>query len=108
MAIFASSPAVQTTTVTNSATLIFDTDASNIPAGVTLHDVTIINTGTVNIYLGGSTVTAATGLQLQPGAQITYDGYSHVTTDSTGDIYAITSSGSAVALAGLATVNSNV
>jgi hypothetical protein len=108
VAIFADSAATQTTSVGNSATEIFNTSATGIPTGVTLHDVTIVNTGSVTVYLGISAVTASTGLPLQPGAQITYNGYSFAQGASGGNIYAITSSGTAVVVAGLATVNSNV
>lgn len=104
MAIF--SPNVQTTTVTNSATKIFDTTSSLFTTGATLADVTIENTSTSTaIFLGQSAVTAVTGLRLDPGDQITYQGYSRVKGDTVGDIYAITASGTAVAVTGLATVN---
>ena len=103
MGIFASS-SVQVSSVGSGATVkIFDTTSSKYATGATLRDVTIINTGSVTIFLGSSTVTAAHGLPLPAGVQITYTGYSHVKGDTTGDIYAITSSGSATVEAGLAT-----
>lgn len=109
MAIFADSAATQTTSFTTSATEVFNTSASGIPSGVTLHDVTLINTGASTVYLGQSAVTAVTGLPLQPGAQITYNGYSFAQGASGGNIYAICASGGASTIvAGLATVNSNV
>lgn len=108
MAIFANSAATQTTaSVTTTATQIYNTAATGIPTGVTLKDLTIINTGTVTIYLGQSTVTAATGLPLPAGAQITYNGYSHAQGDTAGNVYAITASGTSSTIAGLATVDAN-
>lgn len=104
MAIF--SPNVQTNTVTNSATKVFDTTSSLFTTGATLADVTVENTSTsTTVFLGQSGVTSSTGLRLEPGDQITYQGYSHVKGDTTGDIYAITASGTAVVVTGLATVN---
>lgn len=108
MAIFANSAATQTASVTNSATLIFDTDATGIPTGATLNDVTIVNTGATTIFLGQSGVTATTGLRLAAGAQVTINGYTGLQSSTTGDIYAITSSGTSSTLAGLATVDANV
>lgn len=105
MAIFATNP--QSATVTNSATKIFDSTSSNYVTGATLKDLTILNTGTTSVYLGQSTVTSSTGLLLQAGTQVTYNGYSHAKSDTTGDVYAITASGTSTTLAGLATVASN-
>lgn len=108
MAIFANSAATQTTSVGNSATEVFNPSASGIPSGVTLYDVTLINTGTVTVYLGQSAVTAVTGLQLAAGQQVTYNHESFAQGTAANAIYAITSSGTTSVLAGLATVAANV
>lgn len=108
MAIFANSAATQTTaSVGNTATQIYNTSATGIPTGVTLHDLTVVNTGSTTIYLGQSAVTAVTGLALPAGAQVTFNGWSHAQGDATGNVYAITASGTSSAIAGLATVASN-
>lgn len=105
MGIFATG-SIQTTAPTSSRVKSFDTTSSLYTTGATLKDVTLINTGTVTVFVGSSAVTAATGLPLPPGVQLTYEGYSHVKGDTTGDIYTITSSGTGAVQAGLATVNS--
>jgi len=98
--------------VTNSATQIYSsTSVTNgstfsFPAGSTLHDLTIINTGSVTCYVGSSSVTAATGFPIKPGEQLTIQG--QVTAATSGvlgwNIYAITSSGTTTTEASLATV----
>lgn len=109
MAIFANGAATQSNSVGTSSVKIFDVAHSGIPTGVTLKDVTIVNTGLVAMFLGSFTaVTAVTGLRLDPGDQITFNGYSHAQGDTTGNIFAITASGTTSALTGLATVNANV
>ena len=106
MALFANSSATQTAAPGTAATLIFDTDASGIPTGATLNDITIVNTGSVTCYLGGSAVAATTGgLILKPGGQCTLANQSALQSSTTGDIYAITASGTTTTLAGLATVD---
>lgn len=110
MAIFGSN--VQTTSVGNSATAVFNPNATpwsngtnNLVVGP-LKDVTIQNTSaTTTVYLGGSTVTTATGLPLGPGVQITYEGFSTAVGSTGTAIYGITASGTAVVVSGLATVN---
>lgn len=119
MAIFESN-LVQETTITTAALVwdpSYDTPGGTTfgPHGVvevltpaqTLRDVTIVNTGANTVWLGGSTVTAATGLALPAGAQITYNGYTAVAGQTAGRIYGISTSGTTVS-AGLATVNANV
>lgn len=92
MAIFAvGGPAYQKTAVPNSATLVFNTAASGIPTGVVLRDVTLVNAGTVNVFVGGSAVTTTTGLLVAPGQQVTVTGYSHAQGDTAGNVYAIAS-----------------
>jgi len=107
VAIFANGPGiVQTTAVTTSATLVFDTDATNIPSGATLPDLTIMNIGANQAFLGQSTVSATTGLPIPPGGQVTVRGYSGLQSSTTGDTYAICASGKLTTLvAGLATLD---
>lgn len=101
MAIFASG-GVQTTTVTNSATKVFDTTSSLYTTGATLTDVTLVNVGTTTCFVGIAAVTT-TGLRLAPGQQLTITGYKYVKGNTLGDVYAITASGTTVIEAGLAT-----
>lgn len=106
MAIFsASAPALQgPTTVTSSATRIFDTTGTPIggsytaqfTAGTNLGSLTVINTGTVNCWLGTSSVTATTGLLLKPGEQLTIQNGTHLAAETgaatSWNIFAITAS----------------
>jgi hypothetical protein len=110
----------QASSVNTSASLIFDTDNTStttygplgsVTVGDVLKDVTIINTGTATVYVGsGASVTATTGLAIPPGAQLTLQGYNVTSAASTttGDISAITSSGTTYVTVGLASVLSVV
>lgn len=122
MAIFSgSAPAIQgPTTVTSSATQIFNTSGTPIssPAaptlfstGANLGSLTIVNTGAVNAFIGTSAVTAATGLILKPGEQLTLQNATHLvgeTGATSWNVYGITSSGSTTVEVGLATFPSVV
>lgn len=99
--------------VTNSATQIYSSTSVTVnsitytfPTTVTLHDLTIVNTGTVACYLGSSSVTAATGLPLKPGEQVTIQGAVVAATSGVlgWNVYAITASGTTTTEASLATV----
>ena len=101
MAIFsASPPAYQATaSVGNTATQIYNTTSITVggttytfPTGVTLANITVVNTGLVTAYIGSSSVTAATGLVLGAGQQLTIQG-SVAQGSSLWNLYAITSSG---------------
>jgi hypothetical protein len=89
----AGSSAYQGTTVTSSATAVFSTTGLTSP-----QNVTVMNQGTATIYVGGGTVTTTSGVQLLPGGQVT------VTGQAAQNLWAITASGTATAVAGLATV----
>ena len=110
VAIFANgTAAVQSSAVTNSSSLIYDTDATNIPTGDTLADITLINTGSVTIFVGSFTgVTAITGLRVPAGAQVTINGFGAKQSSTNGDLYAITASGTSSVLVAPATVDANV
>lgn len=120
MAIFESN-IVQTTTIT-SAALVWDPSNSSTtafgpqgkvpvltPVAQTLKDVTVINQGPGILYLGGSTVTTATGLPVPVGAQVTIRGYVGTAGSSAaaGRVYGISASTSNVE-AGLETVDATV
>ena len=108
MPIFSTGVATQTTaSVTNSATLVFDSDFTGIPTGVTLGDITVINTGATTFFVGQSGVTATTGLRVPPGAQVTINGFGAVQSSTNFDIYAITASGTSSAIAGPVTLSVN-
>lgn len=101
MAIFANGAATQATaSVGTSATLVFDADASGITAGITIGDITVINTGSVTMFVGQSGVTATTGLRVPPGASWSSNGLGALQSSTNYDVYAITSSGTTSALAG--------
>ena len=121
MAIFESN-IVQISTITTAA-LVWDpnnTTPGNTTFGArgvvpllsppqTLRDVTVINQGPGVLFLGGSTVTTATGLPVPVGAQVTIRGYVGTagSTAATGRIYGISASTSNVE-AGLETVDATV
>lgn len=106
--IFNASAATQTTAVTNSATLLFDADATGIGTNATIGDVVIQNAGTVTMFIGGSGVTTSTGLRLPPGASWSSNGLGALQNSTNFDFYGITASGSTVAVAGPATLDSNI
>ena len=63
----------------------------SVPSAATLTDVTIINTGTVNIYVGMGTVAYASttgALVSANGGQITIQGYKVVSRGANGTIWA--------------------
>ena len=112
-------PNVQTSTVGSGATVaVFNPNAAPWVSGTIngvsypgvvgpLKDPIIENTGSVTVFLGSSTVTAATGLPLAAGQQITYNGFSTATGSGGTALYAITNSGSTTVVTGLATLNVN-
>lgn len=106
--VFNASAATQTTAVTNSATLIFDADASGIGTNALIGDVVIVNAGTVTMFIGQSTVTSSTGLRVPPGGQWSSNSFGALQNSTNFDIYAITASGTTTAIAGPATLDSNV
>jgi len=85
-----------TTAVATSVTEVYTPTSGGVQ-----QNPTIENTGTVAFFLGSSSVTAATGLKVAPGAQVTLQGTEEA-------IYAITSSVVGQAVTGLATVVSVV
>lgn len=101
-------PNVQTSSVGTSAVAVFNPNAApfSTDAGP-LKDVIFLNTGSVTVFLGSASVTAATGLQLLAGQQLTYNGFSTPAGASGTALYAITSSGTSTVLTGLATTNIN-
>ena len=122
MAIFNSSqPSYQgPTSVTSSATQIYNTVGTPIsspaaptefPTGAALSEITLINSGTVECWVGASTVTDATGVPLAPGEQLTIRGVGHIageTGTKSWNLYAITASGTTTIEASLATVDATV
>jgi hypothetical protein len=62
----------------------------SVPSASVLKDVTIINTGTVNIYAGMGTVAYAskTGALIPVGGQLTFQGYSVTGQTGVGTIWA--------------------
>jgi hypothetical protein len=105
-------PSNQTNSVGSGAAVdVFTANATAFAAlspAVTLHDVTIINVGPATVYLGSSSVTAATGLALKAGQQATIQGWTATTGTTTNDVWAITSSGTAEVIGALATLASVV
>lgn len=114
MAIFdVGSPAYQTTSlIGGTAVLVWSgtfTSLAGISPAVTLRDITVINTGTNVLWVGGSSVTSA-ALALPAGGQVTVQGWTATSNTTTNDIYAIAASGAAPSstVAGLATLASVV
>lgn len=84
----------------------------SVPSNAVLKDVTILNVGTVPVYVGSGSLSAggsATPLQIPVGGQVTVQGYS-VTSPSgaAGQIWGNVTTGTGSTLAGLATVASVV
>jgi hypothetical protein len=82
----------------------------SVPSTAVLKDVTILNTGTVTVYVGSGSLSAGgsqTPLAIPAGGQVTIQGYS-VTNPSgaTGQIWGNVTTGTGSTLAGLATVAS--
>lgn len=113
MAIFESG-LVQESTITTAALVWDPSNASPTAFGPfgavtvltpaqSLNNVTLINEGPGILYLGGSTVTTATGLPVPVGAQVVIEGYTTTAGTTTNRIYGISASTSVVR-AGLATV----
>ena len=87
------SPAYQATaSVGTTATLVWSGTAASLAAispAVTLRDITVINTGANPIFVGGTSVTYATGMYVAPGAQLTVQGWSVTSNTVLHDVYAI-------------------
>ena len=99
MPIFANGPGTQTTTVgTASGTVaVFNTAAAGLTG--TLRNVTIFNSGTNTVYVGGGTaVSTTTGVPVGGGSQLTLQGTAL-------NFYAVTSSGTSTVVTGLATLS---
>jgi hypothetical protein len=110
MAIFANGAATQATaSVLSTATLVFDSDASGITSGITIGDVTVMNTGANTMFIGQSSVTATTGLRVPAGAQVTINGFGAKQSSTNFDIYAIAATSSTLtsALCGPASLSVN-
>lgn len=102
----------QVTTVTSSATQIYNTlgpSSTGITAGTALANLTIVNSGTVNVFLGSSSVTAATGLVLFPGQTLVIQGSTVAAgSGSLWNLYGITSSANNVVEVGLSSIVSTI
>jgi hypothetical protein len=85
----------------------------SVPSTAVLKDVTIINAGSVTLYLNGSSqsASAANGLAVPAGGQVTVQGYSVSSpTGTTGQIWgqALSPGTTGATIAGLASVASVV
>lgn len=102
MAIFSASPPAYQATgsigsgaavqIYNTTSITIGSTTYTFPTGAPLANLTVVNTGTVTAYIGSSSVTAATGLALAAGQQLTIQG-SVIAGSSVWNFYAITSSG---------------
>ena len=114
--IFATGVQQVTSSIGTGATLIWDSDNTStttfgalgsVTTNAVLKDLIINNTGTATMYVGQSTVTSSTGLQVNPGGSIVLYGYvatAGVTSAANSDVYAITAAGTAAAEVGLASI----
>jgi len=92
MAIYAGGPGYQKSTIGSSIGTVYSL------AGVTNpYNMTVVNTGSAVVYLGTNAVTAATGIPLASGGQLTIQGPAIA-------LWGITASGTAYVEAGLSTV----
>jgi hypothetical protein len=118
VAIFdAGSPAYQSTVGgTSTAVKIWSGTASalaSISPAVTLRDLTVLNNGTISIYIGVGTTAAqlAGGVLVNPGGQVTMQGWVGTSNTTTNDLWGVGSTsvaGSFSTAAGLATLASVV
>lgn len=110
MGVFATSePQLQVNSVTTAAKLIWQISgtlpsgtvipAAFATAGGNITGVTVLNSGTVTLYVGGSTVTTATGVPVGPNSQLTLQGPMVA-------LYGITASGTTFVEAGLTSIPS--
>jgi len=87
------------------ATIVWDPVGAQFSG--TLRDVTLVNAGANQCWLGQSTVSIATGVPLAPGNQLTIQGYAATAGAIAGRLYAIAGAGtSTTVLADLATLAS--
>lgn len=106
MAIFATSAATQTAAVTSSSSKVFNASASGIPTSAALGDITLVNTGSVTVFVGSFTgVTAVTGIRVPAGASVTLSQFGAVQGSTNYDLYAITASGASTVLVGPVTTD---
>lgn len=109
----------QASAVNTSAGVIWDVDNTStttygplgsVTTGAVLKDLLIMNTGTATCYVGGASVTGATnGTPVNPGGYLLIGGYSiTAASGTTGDLSAITASGTTYVTVGLASVVSAV
>lgn len=113
MATFTASGATyQVTTVASTATQIYNTlgpSSTGITSGTQLTNLTVTNSGSVTVYLGSSSVTAATGLVLLAGQSIVIQGTPvAAASGAVWNLYAITASGTSVVETGLGSLVSTV
>ena len=106
---------VQVSSVTSSAGVIWNPTNSGSTFGplgtipsttAVIGPIGIANLGPQTIYVGGATVTVATGLPVPPGGQVGIRRYSYtpgVASSNSGTISAITATGTSIVQAGLVT-----
>lgn len=83
--------------------------AYSFPAGVTLSNLIIQNSGTATAYVGqGSTVTSATGLAVLAGSNIVIEASVAQGTASTFNLWGIAAGGTTALEIGLGSVDENV
>lgn len=117
MAIFVTSPpAYQTSLAGTTATVLFSGTGATVggtsytfPAGVTLGGgLQIQNAGTATVYVGGSTVTTATGVPVPAGQSLVIQGSAATGASSTFNLWGITAAVTVPVEAGLVTVDAVV
>jgi hypothetical protein len=101
MAIFANGPSYQKYTVGTAPTLLYSTRGqagTAIGTLVTVHNPTVLNAGSVAVYLSGGTIAAVggtasvtfalgAGIALLPGQQLTIIGTAVTATNAYGGVY---------------------
>lgn len=69
-----------------------------------LRDITVVNSGTALMYVGGTSVSTTTGMLVPAGGQLTVQGWLGTSGAATNDVFAIAAyaTGATTANAGLA------
>ena len=116
MGLFSTSPpAYQAASIGTTATVLYSgtgvtVGSAHYPytSGLTISNLTVQNSGTASVFIGGSAVTTATGLELPAGMSVTITGSTVTGASSKFNLWGITAAVTVPTEASLATVDAVV